>query len=229
MTAAAPRRSASPYARRLARERGVPLTELAGSGPDGRVVAADVIAFIPAVQPAAAPVAAIAAPPAAADIAASAPVAAPRSVAAFQATVDLAPLAALIAAAGVGLASGPFLAKAAARAAGSRGERLLLRDGGRLALIEGAATLSPGTIAARLEARTPGDAPFSIDLLEGSGIRPLAGGLAAGTDMWLVIVADAGRAELLLVHDEAALSASEAVMMLALIRDFAEAPLRLLV
>ena len=33
--------SVSPYARRLARERGVPLQGLAGSGPGGRIVAAE--------------------------------------------------------------------------------------------------------------------------------------------------------------------------------------------
>ena len=231
MTAAAPRLSASPYARRLARERGVPLAGLAGSGPNGRVVAADVVAFVaaPVVQQIAAPVSTAVAPPAPVDVAASALAAAPRSVSAFQATVDLAPLAALIAAAGSGLAAGPFLVKAAARAAGPLGERLLVRDGGRLALVEGAATLSPGTIAARLEAGTSRDAPFSIELLAGSGIRPLSSGLPVGAIAKLVIVADAGRAELLFVHDEAALSSTDAVAMLALIRDLAEAPLRLLV
>mgnify|MGYP001810020608 CR=1 FL=1 len=227
MSAAAPRLTASSYARRLARERGVPLAGLAGSGPNGRVVAADVVAFVaaPAVQPAAAPVS----PPAAAAIAVSAPVAASRSLAAFQATVDLQPLAALIAAAGSGLAAGPFLVKAAARAAGPLGERLLVRDGGRLALVEGAATLSPGTIAARLEAGASGDAPFSIELLVGSGIRPMAGGLPVGAVAKLVIVMDAGRAELLFVHDEAALPSTDAVAILTLVRDLAEAPLRLLV
>jgi pyruvate dehydrogenase E2 component (dihydrolipoamide acetyltransferase) len=58
---------ASPKARRLARERGVPLHELAGSGPYGAVVAADVETFAAGAEPrpAAAPPAP-AAPPAAA-------------------------------------------------------------------------------------------------------------------------------------------------------------------
>jgi pyruvate dehydrogenase E2 component (dihydrolipoamide acetyltransferase) len=50
MNAAPPmqtRRAASPYARRLARERAVALDDLAGSGPGGRVVAADILAYRP--------------------------------------------------------------------------------------------------------------------------------------------------------------------------------------
>jgi len=43
----AQRRAVSPYARRLARERGVPLDDLFGSGPRGRIVAVDVLAFVP--------------------------------------------------------------------------------------------------------------------------------------------------------------------------------------
>ncbi len=42
---ARPRRAASPYARRLARERGLALDTLGGSGPGGRILAADVLAF----------------------------------------------------------------------------------------------------------------------------------------------------------------------------------------
>jgi pyruvate dehydrogenase E2 component (dihydrolipoamide acetyltransferase) len=46
---AAPRRVlASPKARRLAAERGVPIAEIAGSGPYGAVVAADVLSAVPA-------------------------------------------------------------------------------------------------------------------------------------------------------------------------------------
>lgn len=41
------RRAASPYAKRLARERGIDLVQIAGSGPNGRIVAADVIGVVP--------------------------------------------------------------------------------------------------------------------------------------------------------------------------------------
>ncbi len=46
-TANLKRRAVSPYARRLARERGIALEVLTGSGPGGRVVAADIVAFVP--------------------------------------------------------------------------------------------------------------------------------------------------------------------------------------
>lgn len=45
-TALQTRRAASPYARRLARERGLALEVLKGSGPNGRIVAADIEAYV---------------------------------------------------------------------------------------------------------------------------------------------------------------------------------------
>ncbi len=39
------RRAVSPYARRLAREKGIALDDLPGTGPTGRIVAADVLAY----------------------------------------------------------------------------------------------------------------------------------------------------------------------------------------
>ena len=54
---------ASPLARRLAKEKGVDLSSVKGSGPHGRVVAADIASATPgAAKPAAAPAAAAAAP-----------------------------------------------------------------------------------------------------------------------------------------------------------------------
>lgn len=47
MTEALVRISASPYARRLAMARSIPLGLLTGTGPAGRIVAADVLAFSP--------------------------------------------------------------------------------------------------------------------------------------------------------------------------------------
>jgi pyruvate dehydrogenase E2 component (dihydrolipoamide acetyltransferase) len=49
---------ASPLARKLAAEKGYDLAEISGSGPDGRIVKADVTAFTPSAKPVAAPSAA---------------------------------------------------------------------------------------------------------------------------------------------------------------------------
>ncbi|WP_144719519.1 dihydrolipoamide acetyltransferase family protein [Agrococcus jejuensis] len=68
------RRFASPIARRLAKERGIDIATLSGSGPGGRIVRADVES---AASAPAAPAAAPASAPAAAPAPASAPVAAP--------------------------------------------------------------------------------------------------------------------------------------------------------
>lgn len=48
LPAPAARLAVSPYARRLARERGLPLSALRGSGPGGRILAADVTGFVAA-------------------------------------------------------------------------------------------------------------------------------------------------------------------------------------
>lgn len=67
---------ASPLARRIAAEKGVDLSGVTGSGPNGRIVKADVEGAKPGAAPSAAPAAA----PAASAPAASAPAAAPASV-----------------------------------------------------------------------------------------------------------------------------------------------------
>src|ERR671930_1533735 len=54
---------ASPLARRIARERGIDLAAIAGTGPEGRVVAEDVERAAASPEPLAAPAAAPAAPP----------------------------------------------------------------------------------------------------------------------------------------------------------------------
>ncbi len=69
---------ASPLARRIAAEKGVDLSGVAGSGPNGRIVKADIEGAKPGAAPAAA--APVAAPAAAATAPAAAPAAAPASV-----------------------------------------------------------------------------------------------------------------------------------------------------
>jgi pyruvate dehydrogenase E2 component (dihydrolipoamide acetyltransferase) len=221
----APQRTpATPYARRLARERGLPLAEIGGSGPHGRITAADILAFVP--KPA---------PPIAAEAPAPAPpvapvIVAPRAVGAFQASADLAALSALIAASGADLSADPFLAKAAARAAGSHGRALLLRDrSGRGGVIEDAAGLSPGAIVARHAEGTEADAAMIVEIVRAAGIRPVGASLPPPAALRLIAVLDGTWADLLLVHDEDAIPSAEAAAMLTEIRALAEAPLRLLV
>jgi pyruvate/2-oxoglutarate dehydrogenase complex dihydrolipoamide acyltransferase (E2) component len=214
---------ASPYAKRLARERGIPLEGLAGSGPNGRIVAGDVPL---------APVA-VAATPAAV---AAAPAAAPaRSVAAFSASVDLAALAEVIAASGTALPIDAFLVKAAARAAGARSEavRWMKAEGGAVT-IPRAVALAPTEIA-RLIADASEESPTGkalvLSRLAVSRIRPVAGSLPVDADLRLLVVAgdEAATAEVLLVHDDAVIPEGEAAEILGAFRDLIEAPLRLLV
>ena len=215
---------ATPYARRLARERGLALAEIGGSGPHGRITAADILAFVPKH---AAPIA-VEAPAPAAPVAPL--IAAPRAVGAFQASVDLAALSALIAASGADLPADPFLAKAAARATGRHGRVLLLRNpGGKAGLVDDAAGLSPGAIVARHGEGTEADAAMIVEIVRAAGIRPVGASLPPSAALRLIAVLDGTWAVLLLVHDEAAVPTAEAAAMLAEIRALAEAPLRLLV
>jgi hypothetical protein len=225
---------ASPYARRLARERGIPLSLVAGSGPNGRIVAGDVplaapaAAAIPMSEVAAAPAPAVAAPP----VAAAAPA---RSISAFSATVELAPLADFIAASGAELPIDAFLVKAAARAAGKRADavRWIRAEGGAVTLAR-AVALAPTEIARLIAGETDGDVTgktLVLTRLSTKGIRPVAGSLPAGADLRFLVVAadDAATAEVLLVHDADAIAEGDAAGILAGFRDLIEAPLRLLV
>jgi len=219
---------ASPYARRLARERGVALGSLVGSGPNGRIVAADLARAViapPVEIPAAAP-------PAAVVAAAALPA---RQISAFAVTIDLEPLAAFIAACGTGLPIDAFLVKAAARAAGDRAQaiRWVKPEGGAVT-IPRAVALAPTEIA-RLLATEPDTADsgkaFVLSRLVGKGVRPVAGSLPADADLRLLVIGadDAATVEGLLVHDAEAVPEADAVSLLASLRDLIEVPLRLLV
>lgn len=222
---------ASPYAKRLARERGITLSLIAGSGPKGRIVAGDVPLAAPAVAPA--PVVEVAAPVAAAlPVATIAPA---RSISAFSATIELGPLAEFVAASGAELPIDAFLVKAAARAAGKRADavRWIKPEGGGVT-IPRAVALAPTEIA-RLLTGDP-DAGGSgktllLTRLATKGIRPVAGSLPADADLRFLVVAgdDAATAEVLLVHDAEAIPEGDATEILAGFRDLIEAPLRLLV
>ncbi|MBB5752221.1 E3 binding domain-containing protein [Prosthecomicrobium pneumaticum] len=229
---------ATPYARRLARERGVPLAALAGSGPNGRVVAADVIGFVPApVQPAPPPAAAPAPVPAeapAVPAAAAVPVPAALAVAIdFSAVADL--LARLgdlapgvgredvcLKAAAVALAEAPALDGAIGLPGGAR-------DGGRV--LGRLAGLSLGGIAARRAASEPGVATLALSFIGRAGLRPVAAPIPAGAVARLVVGgADAaGIADCLLSYDPDRLDDGDAAAYLAAFKALVETPLRLLV
>ncbi len=233
MSAAASRRAASPYARRLARERGITLTELAGTGPRGRIVAADIpLQLVAAPEPA---VAVPAPAPVATAPSAPAPVAvAARAFGAFATNLALGPLRELIAAAGVDVPLHAFLARAAAQATGRYAEaiRLVAADG-RSVVVAGPARLAPSEIARRFEAGEGASAerPLVLTHLAVAGIRPVAGSLAPDCDLRILVVAAPGSetGEALLVHDSDAVNEAEAATMLAGFRDALENPLRLLV
>jgi hypothetical protein len=222
---------ASPYAKRLARERGVTLSLVTGTGPNGRIVADDLLRIAATIAPEAAP-AAVAAPEAA-----PAPAFAPaRSISAFAATIDLAPLAEFIAASGTGLSIDAFLIKAAARSAGAHAAsiRWMKAEGGAVTLARVVA-LAPTEIdrLIGLDALSSGssDKAMVVSRLAAKGVRPVAGGLPAGVDLRILVVAsdDAMTAEALVVHDAEAISEGEASNILTGFRDLIEAPLRLLV
>ena len=225
---------ASPYARRLARERGISLALVAGSGPNGRIVAEDLLAA-PAAVPQAAPVQAVA--PAMTPAAAPAPVVvAARSISAFAATIDLAPLAEFIAASGAGLTIDAFLVRAAARAAGDHAISLRwMKPEGGTVTISRAVGLAPSEIARRIgsdaDAMPIEGKAMVISRLAAKSVRPVAGSLPTGVDLRILVVAsdDAAGAEALVVHDAEAIPEAEAADVVVRFRDLLEAPLRLLV
>ncbi|WEK49373.1 MAG: E3 binding domain-containing protein [Candidatus Kaistia colombiensis] len=224
---------ASPYARKLARERGMSLALVAGSGPNGRIVAEDLLA---APAPVPEVVAAVAAP-VAAPVAARAPiVVAARSISAFATTIELGPLAEFIAASGSELSIDAFLVKAAAGAAGSHATSLRwIKPEGGAVTIARAVALAPTEIdrliGSEAEAPVSTDEAMVVSRLAAKGVRPVAGSLPAGVDLRILVVAadDAATAEALVVHDAEAIAEAEAGGIVALFRDLIEAPLRLLV
>jgi pyruvate/2-oxoglutarate dehydrogenase complex dihydrolipoamide acyltransferase (E2) component len=224
---------ASPYAKRLARERGVTLSLVTGTGPNGRIVADDLLGIVAVSAPEPAP-AAVEAPMAAP---APAPAFAPaRSISAFAATIDLAPLAAFIAASGTSLSIDAFLVKAAARSAGAHATsiRWMKQDGGAVTLAR-AVALAPTEIdrliGSDAEVSGSADKAMVVSRLAAKGVRPVAGSLPSGVDLRILVVAsdDATAAEALVVHVAEAISEGEAGSILTGFRDLIEAPLRLLV
>jgi pyruvate dehydrogenase E2 component (dihydrolipoamide acetyltransferase) len=230
--AATVRRSASPYARRLAREAGIGLDRITGTGPGGRIVASDVAAVLAA---------GAATPPQPAPQASA--------IAAFSTTITLAPLRQLLADldranAGVGFAA--MLLRAAALAleamAAAEGQAAMLAValepeasavGAPIVLADAHLGLV-SALAARLAAG--GDAAgrtaprLTLRHLPQAGIRPVIVPLVGAAPLRLVLATsgDAPTGEALLVCDAARVGEAAAGALLARFRDALEQPLRLL-
>jgi pyruvate dehydrogenase E2 component (dihydrolipoamide acetyltransferase) len=228
MTIATARRAISPYARRLARERGIAIEQVSGSGPSGRIVAADIVAFVPK------------AAPAPALNTASGP-----HASALGTTIALAKLREVLEA--FGQADMPFtLDDAILRAAGCA-----LRDVPGANRLDGApvaleherrqlvfADVSKGSLgparSRRLAAiETGGDqraepATLSVKLIAAGDIRPVMLPLLQGRAMRLVLSAGPTAGECLLVFDEAQVELDDAAEFLTRFKAYLEVPLRLL-
>jgi pyruvate dehydrogenase E2 component (dihydrolipoamide acetyltransferase) len=242
MTVAQTRRLAvSPYARRLARERGLLLEAFHGSGPGGRILAADVLGFVPVAAPVNS--ADIAAPTAAA----AAPVAAPR-VAAFAASVALNALRDLLAAlenAGKAFHVDDILLRAAGRAfvetpdiANGTDAPVALELATRRVVFAtvpemSLTSLRATRLAALADNRDDSEKPavLSLRILPASDIRPVMMPLLPGRAMRLTIsVGTAGdHAECLLTVDTASIGEAAAAAWLAALKSAIESPLQLLV
>jgi pyruvate dehydrogenase E2 component (dihydrolipoamide acetyltransferase) len=220
---ARPRRAASPYARRLARERGLALDTLGGSGPGGRILAADVLAFR---QP----------DPPPAHLAAGPPLV-------FSAAVSLAALARLAADAAragfvIGLEDAALRASSAALSTlPGAGDAIVVEAPGRQILISAPPGLSIGAERRLRLAALSGEAIASenaaaASLLVLSTVRvvPVALPLLPGRLLRFVLAADAGReqAHALLCADPAALTPAQAADMLDAFARALEEPLALL-
>ena len=218
-----PRRAISPYARRLARERGLSLDVLKGTGPNGRIVAADIAAFTPA--------------PAVAASGAQA--------SALGTTIQLATLMQLLA--GFAEANTPFsLDDVVLRAAGCALDDVPETGplaGAPVALEQKAGQLvfadirkgSLGPLRARRLAaidsgadQSADPATLSVKLLAASDIRPMVMPLLPGRTMRLVLAAGPGSGECLLSFDASAVSEDAASAFLIRFKAYLELPLRLL-
>lgn len=222
-----PRRAASPYARRLARERQVTLEAVRGSGPLGRIVAADVLAWVPAVEP----------EPAAVPT----PAPAAKPIAAFAVSIDLSRLREFMAqadAAEIALTLEDIALRAARRAldaAGLNEAAMVLEADGRQIRIEAGSGHSARRYRRdRLEALVSGvdDAAgvalLSLQVTEAVRVRSLIMPLLPGRALRLRLGASDRAAEALLCADPAQIGEDAAVALLEAFAEGLEQPLVLL-
>ncbi|MEZ2331108.1 E3 binding domain-containing protein [Mesorhizobium sp. RCC_202] len=240
MAASSTRRlAASPYARRLARERSLPLEALRGSGPGGRILAADVQAFVPAAAP-------VVSPDAFAPVPAPSPAAS--HIAAFATSVALGALRDLLTAlesSGHVFALDDVLLRAAGRvfaetadAAKVDGVAVALELTGRQAVFATSPEMSLTSLRAmRLAAlndsrdETEKPAALSLRLLAAGDIRPVMMPLLPRRAMRLTVSSNTAGddAECLLTVNAASVDEAAAASWLATLKSAIEQPLRLFV
>jgi pyruvate/2-oxoglutarate dehydrogenase complex dihydrolipoamide acyltransferase (E2) component len=227
---AAPRIVASPYARRLARERGIPLTAIRGSGPSGRIVAADLDRPLP--------IASVAAPPAA-------------QVAAVATRIDLVAMRGVLewfAEAGMSFDLDDLVLRATSCALeDTEASSLVTRapiavevsDQGRRwqIVLDDVRSGSLGPLRTRRLAALSGaldqsevPAAISIRVLPASRVRPVMMPLLPDRAMRLLLAPDLTRTagECLLTFDPWRVDEAVAARFLSQFQDYMEVPLRLL-
>jgi pyruvate/2-oxoglutarate dehydrogenase complex dihydrolipoamide acyltransferase (E2) component len=227
------RLAVSPYARRLARERNLPLETLRGTGPAGRILAADVNGFVPVPVPETRPV--------------SMPAAAP-AIAAFTTSIALGAMRELLGSlenSGRQFGFDDILLRAVGCAFDDTPDVTTIAEApvaleldGRQVTFSGIRKGTPTSLrAARLEAladardETAKPAALSVRLLPVSQIRPLMMPLLSSRAMRLTVSADATgeHAECLLIFDAAIVEGRLAAAWLACVKSAIENPLRLFV
>ncbi|UDL86958.1 E3 binding domain-containing protein [Mesorhizobium sp. PAMC28654] len=230
--AQARRQAVSPYARRLARERSLPLDVFRGSGPGGRVLAVDVLGFVPVAEPVEPPTVAVAA----------------LRIAAFAASIALGALNELLAAlesAGKTLDIDDILLRATGRAFAEIPDIAKVADApvalelmGRQAVFATApemplTSLRAMRFAALADNRDDTERPaaLSLRLFPAGDIRPLTMPLLSGRAMRLTVsVNTAGdHAECFLTADAASVDEAAAAAWLIALKSTIEHPFRLFV
>jgi pyruvate dehydrogenase E2 component (dihydrolipoamide acetyltransferase) len=220
---AASRVSATPYARRLARDRGIPLAAIAGTGPNGRRTGRDVLAHVAIPEPLPSP--ATAAAPATAALATTVSLGAIAGLLpqfeSFEPEIELVDVC--LKAAAATLRNSDALAGAA----------IVLAPSGRV--LDGLDRLTLGAIAAlrREEGDTaprPDRPVLEVSWLARDGIRPIALPLRPGAAARIMLAGTLAspQAECLMSYDPARLDDVAAADFLLAFRGWLEVPLRMI-
>lgn len=222
---------ATPYARRLARERGLSLLKIVGSGPNGRITGVDLNSAPPASDLAErSPLAAVRNVPASGTDATGSP-------SAIAATIDFQAVEALlgqIRALRSDVTRQDICLKAAVlalalAAPGVGSDILLLTSPSRRQALVGVAQASLGLIATLRSSSDDGAAGgLAVSFLGHAGVRPVAAQLGGSVRMRLV-VGFGDVADCLFSYDPSQITDEAAESFLVTFREFVETPIRLLV